>query len=138
MKGQLFSIDFMIALTIFIGTIAVISFLGIVKPGVTDLSMQAKANQISDLLVTGKLGRNENVLDCSVVVGLSSQSYDFIRNETKAAPFDIYVEFKNNTNICSGNQTSLGTPKSANTAVSVVRIVNLDNKMMQMIVRLYG
>jgi hypothetical protein len=137
MKGQLFSIDFMISLSIFLLTLTLVFFLIIVKPGTTNTSIQTKANQIADFLVTTKLG-TENILRCTKIVDLASQSYETIRNDTGATPFDIYVKFVNSTNICSGSQTDIGSvPSVSTTIVSVVRIVNIDQNKMQMIVRLY-
>ena len=138
MRGQLFSIDFMIGLALFLVVIAMVFVLGVIKPNMSSLSIQGRVNQITDFLVLNKLG-TENILGCNKILNMSSQPYEVIRNETGASPFNIYVEFKNNTNICSGNQTSIGMVVTNSTATtSVVRIVNVQGNKMQMVVKLYA
>lgn len=137
MKGQLFSIDFMIGLSIFLITMSLVFYLVMIKPAASNLSIQAKTNQIAEFLVTSKLG-TENVLVCDEIYSLSIEPYADILKDTDARPYDISVLFLNNTNICLGRQTTIGaTPSTYTTVVSTVRIVNVDGNEMQMVVKLY-
>jgi len=136
MKGQLFSIDLLVAVTIFFFVLGLAVYFWLIMPSVQTFDIQEKTNLISEYLVSYRLG-TENVLDCWEVSNLSSNNYNDTKEELNVAPYDIYVEFKNTSNICDGNETSIGEPVSATKISSVARIVYLDEKIMQMIVRLY-
>lgn len=137
MKGQLFSIDFMVAVFIFLVTLSLVIYFGLVIPRGSNQEIQARANSVADYLVTEKLG-SQNILECYKVVNFASKNYDEIKNETGSNPYDIWVEFKNSSVICDGNQTNFGDQPSTTTIISsIIRIIYLDDKKMQMIVRLY-
>jgi hypothetical protein len=136
MKAQLFSIDLLVAITIFFTILGLISYFWIIGPNVQSYDMQEKANLVSGFLVSYKLG-TENGLKCWKVVDLASKNYNETRTEINAYPYDIFIEFKNTSSICNGDQVNIGESKDSSRIVSVVRLVYLDDQMMQMVVRLY-
>jgi hypothetical protein len=138
MKGQLFSFDLMVSVVVFMFTIGVIGFIWFTLPMRPNLLIQEKANTVADYLVTSRLG-DENFLGCDKIASLNLNDYSTIRKELGTGEFDLFVEFKNSSMVCAGNQINIGTEViNSNRAVSVVRIVKLDNQKMQMIVRLYA
>jgi len=138
MKGQLFSIDFMIALGIFILTLGLVLYLGYFQFSTSQQIIERSANTIADNIVSNKLGE-ENILDCVKVTNLASKTYDTIRNETNAYPYDIFIEFMNTTPICGNKKVNIGNKLTkSRTATAIVRIVYLDGQKIQMVVRLYA
>jgi len=64
MKGQLFSVDLFVALTIFFLVIGLIFYIwtGFQNPRIIDV--QEKAISVSEFLISSKIGR-EAILDCN-------------------------------------------------------------------------
>ena len=148
MKGQLFSIDIMVAMGLFFIVLAMIFYIWttIQDPRIKDV--QERALSVSEFLVSSRIGK-ESILDCYKTYLLANKStnnsadYSAVKTELSVGQFDLFVEFKNtsaNTSaICSGNQTNIGVNLTNTTNVaSIVRFVSLDNQKMQMIVRLYA
>jgi len=137
MKGQLFSLDLFVALSIFFAVIAIVAYFWLVMPSTRPFDIQEKANIVAEFLTSTKLG-DENVLDCSKITNLSLESSpQIIKNRLNVNPYDIFVEFKNTTVMCNGKKTNIGSPISSTSIASVVKIVYVDGQRMQMIVRLY-
>jgi len=137
MKGQLFSLDLFVALSIFFTVIAMVAYFWLIMPNTKQSDIQEKANIIAEFLAANKLG-DENVLECSKITNLSLETdAQIIKNKLNVNPYDIFVEFKNTTAVCSGNKVNIGSSISSTNIASVVKIVYLDGQKMQMIVRLY-
>ena len=136
MKGQLFSIDFLVALTIFFAVISIAGYLWLALPSYRMYDVQERANSIAEFLVTSKLGE-ENILECSKITDLASKNDGIIKTELNANPYDVWVEFKNTTTVCNGEKTDISSESSSLRIASVVRIVYVDGEKIQMIVRLY-
>jgi len=136
MRGQLFSIDLIVALSLFFAVIGIIAYIWLIIPDYSIYDVQEKANTVSSFLVSTKLGE-ENVLECSEVTTLASKNYDTIKTELNTNPYDIWVEFKNTSAICNGDEINIGSELISSRVASVVRIVYVDGEKMQMIVRLY-
>lgn len=136
MKGQLFSIDFLAALTIFFAVIGLVAYIWLILPDYRIYDVQERANSVAEFLVTSKLGE-ENVLECSKITDLASKDDETIKTELNANPYDIWVEFKNTTSICNGEKVDVSSESTSARIASVVRIVYVDEEKMQMIVRLY-
>jgi len=135
MKGQAFSLDFFVALSIFLLTIVFIVYISGLNMGFKE-TINEKAGKISDFLAVKKLGE-ENILDCGRILDVSSKGYDELRKIS--APYDIYIEFKNTSAVCSGQDVNLGLQLNNNIQTSSVsRLVYLDNQLLQMVIRLYG
>jgi len=136
MRGQLFSIDLMVALSIFFAVIGIIAYIWLIIPDYTIYDVQEKANSVSSFLVSTKLGE-ENILECSKITTLSSKDYNTIKTELNTNPYDVWIEFKNTSAICNGDEINIGSELSSSRVASTVRIVYVDGEKMQMIVRLY-
>ena len=136
MKAQLFSIDLLVALTIFFTVIALVAYFWLVIPSTRSYDVQEKANLIAGFLVSKKLG-DENVLECSKVTELASKDCSTIKSELNANPYNISLEFKNTTATCNGNKININCTSSSTFTASVVRVVYLNGQKMQMVVRLY-
>lgn len=136
MKGQLFSIDLIVALSVFFAVIGIVAYIWLIIPDYTIYDVQEKANTVSSFLVSTKLGE-ENFLECSEITTLASKDYDTIKTELNTNPYDVWIEFKNTSAICNGGEINIGSELSSSRIVSVVRIVYVDGEKMQMIVRLY-
>ena len=93
MKGQLFSIDFMVALSIFFAVIGMVAYIWLIIPDYSIYDVQEKANTVSDFLVSIKLGE-ENILECSEITTLASKDYDTIKSELNTNPYDVWIELK--------------------------------------------
>jgi len=137
MKGQVFTLDLFVALSIFFTVIVMIAYFWLIMPNTRQSYIQEKANIVAEFLASNKLG-DENILNCSKIINLSLESDPkIIKNGLNVNPYDIFVEFKNMTAVCSGNKINIGSSISSNSIASVVKIVYLDGQKMQMIVRLY-
>lgn len=140
MKAQLFSLDFLVATSIFILLIGVIIFVWFSIPSSRITELESKANSVSDYLVVKRLG-NENLLSCPTISNLSNSSlynYSALKVELNAAPYDIWTQFLNKSVMCNGNLTNFGVYLNNSThTASVVRIVLVGQEKMPMIVRLY-
>jgi len=136
MKGQLFSVDFLMALTLFFAVIGIAAYLWLALPNYRIYDVQERANSIAEFLVSSKLGE-ENILECSKITDLASKNDETIKTELNANPYDIWVEFKNATSICNGDKVDISSESTSPRIVSVVRIVHVEGEKMQMIVRLY-
>jgi len=136
MKGQLFSIDLIVALSLFFAVISIIAYIWLIIPDYSIYDVQEKANTVSSFLVSTKLGE-ENVLKCSKITTLSSKDYDIIKTEINTNPYDVWVEFKNTSAICNGDEINIGSELISSRVASVVRIVYVEGEKMQIIVRLY-
>lgn len=136
MKGQLFSVDFLMALTLFFAVIGIAAYLWLALPNYRIYDVQERANSIAEFLVSSKLGE-ENILECSKITDLASKNDETIKTELNANPYDIWVEFKNTTSICNGEKVDISSESTSPRIASVVRIVYVEGEKMQMIVRLY-
>lgn len=137
MKAQAFSLDFVVAVTILIFLMGIITFVWFAIPSTRILDMQGKANAISDYLVVQKFG-DENVLICPKISLFSLEDYATIKDDLHVGPYDIWVQFMNTTVMCDGNQTYFGVfLNNTSQTASVARIVLVDGNKMQMIVKLY-
>ncbi len=140
MRGQLFSIDLLVALSLFFLVLGLIFYIwtAFQIPRIKDV--QEKALTVSEFLVSSKIGK-EAILDCGKTSVLAAKSYDDIKTELSVRQYDIFVEFTNTTPICGGNQTNIGmTATNKNIVAAASRFVyfNLDKQNMTMVVRLYA
>ncbi|MFH0830383.1 MAG: vWA domain-containing protein [Candidatus Aenigmatarchaeota archaeon] len=99
MKGQLFSLDLMVALTIFLGIVMLAMYFMMLVPTNTIYygDMQTKANSMASQLTTIEIGTEGN-LDCDKLIQIANMSYDDLRRELGAGEYDIWVEIPNVTN----------------------------------------
>jgi len=104
MKAQLFSLDLMVALTIFLGIIMLAGYFLMITPvDVTTYNdMQMQANSIASALLSTELG-TEGTLNCDRLMEMSNMSYDDLRRELGAGEYDLYIEIPNVTStVCPG------------------------------------
>lgn len=137
MKGQLFSFDFIFSLFIFFGILGFVIYFWLTMPTYKEYGLQEAVNDAAVFLTIKKLG-NENMLECKNVVEFSAKNYGDIKSEIGHAQYDVYVELKNTSAVCGGDNVNFGYNFTNKTYVSsVARIVSLDNEKMQMVVKLY-
>ena len=93
MRGQLFSLDLFVALSIFFAVIAMVAYFWLIMPSTRPFNIQEKANIVAEFLASTKLG-DENILDCSKLYNIAFKNYDQLKTELNANPYDIWVELK--------------------------------------------
>jgi len=93
MKGQVFSIDSLVALSIFMMIIAMIAYVWIEVSVIPSFDIQGKANEIADFMVSIKMGE-QNVLNCSKLFALTVQDYEDLRTELNTGPYDFWIEIE--------------------------------------------
>lgn len=96
MKAQIFSIDLVIALSIFLGIIMLGMYFLLIVPETTNPDMQMKANSIASKMVASGLG-TEGVIDCEKLATIANQSYDELKTQFGVNPYEIWVEIPNIT-----------------------------------------
>ncbi len=94
MRGQIFSIDFLVALMIFIGLMMFMFFYWTSVPKTTQLDLQNRAYSLSNFVVTQSFGK-ENVLDCSRLFNLAFRNYTQLKSDLNINPYDFYIELLN-------------------------------------------
>ncbi len=136
MKGQVFSSDLLVSLSIFFMIIIFIVYFWFITPSTQNIELKDKANSIGDYLTSSRLG-NENILLCNQIIGLANQTYANIKSDIGAERFDVFVQFNNNTPICNGVSSFGFDDQSANSIASMVRFVKVNNQKMQMVIKTY-
>ena len=96
MKAQIFSIDLVIALTIFLGIIMLGAYFLLSIPSTSSSEMQVKANGIAGVLASRILG-TEGVIDCDKLAKFANMSYDDLKTQLGVNPYDIWIEIPNIT-----------------------------------------
>lgn len=137
MKGQLFSMDLLISITIFFGVLILVLYFWFIVPTYPEYNLIEKANGIGDYLVLSKLG-HEAMLLCPSISELAAKNYSDIKDELNVGSYDVWVTFSNTTNMCDGNKTTIGEQFTNTTyAASIIRVVNVKDEKMQMRVMIY-
>jgi len=93
MKGQLFSVDFLVALTLFFAVIAMAAYVWLALPDYRIYDFQERANSIAEFLVTHKFGE-ENILECSKLYDFVLKDYEDLRSELNVKPYHVWIKLK--------------------------------------------
>ncbi|HLC50800.1 MAG TPA: vWA domain-containing protein [archaeon] len=125
MKGQLFSIDFIVALMIFTGLMLFMFFYWTNVPKTAQLDLQNRAYSLSNFIVTQSFGK-ENVLECSKLFNLAFRNYTQLKSDLNINPYDFYIElFSLSANTCPAIRPKLDIMLVMDRSGSM----NDDNKM---------
>ena len=93
MKGQIFSIDSLVAFSIFFLVIAMIAYLWIEVSLIPSFDIQQRANEVADFMITDKMA-DDNVLNCSKLFELTLEDYEDLRSELNIGPYDFWIELE--------------------------------------------
>jgi len=119
MKGQLFAIDLLVALTLFFAVIGIAAYLWLIIPDYEIYNLQEKAHSISSHLVSSKLG-NENIVSCEKLYDFSLKNYEEIKTELAVGPDDIWIKFENmSSDTCPGIRLNLDVMLILDTSASM-------------------
>jgi len=93
MKGQVFSIDSLVAFSIFFLIIAMIAYLWIEVSLIPSFDIQQRSNEVADFMITDKMA-DDNVLNCSKLFELTLEDYEDLRSELNIGPYDFWIELE--------------------------------------------
>ncbi len=96
MKGQLFSVDLVVALSIFLGIIMLAAYFLMAIPDTTIQDMQMKANSIASSLAANGIGI-EGIVDCDKLAKLANMSYEDLKAQYGVNPYELWIELPNIT-----------------------------------------
>src|SRR3990172_12712780 len=102
-KGQAISIDYIIAILVFLGLVALILYLLNIVPTGQQIALQQRANTVADFLTA-------QFQDCNKLRNLTQQSYKSVKSKLNIDPYDFYVEVQNfNASLCGDMRPKLDT-----------------------------
>ena len=140
LKGQAFSLDFIVSMFIFFFLIGIIFYYLFATVPTPQNDLRAKANDVTNLLAQ-RVG-SQNALDCSDLYALETEDYSDLKASLNVNPYDFWIEFVNvNSSVCNNiaNNTigSVASPGILNIATAV-RIVSVNGTQTQMSVSVYN
>ncbi len=93
MKAQVFSIDSLVAFSIFFIIMGMIAYIWVQTSLIPTFEIQQRANEVADFIVTDKMA-DGNILNCSKLFDLTLQDYEDLRSELNIGPYDFWIEIE--------------------------------------------
>ena len=93
MKGQLFSIDSLVAFSIFFLIMGMIAYIWIQSSLIPSFELQTRAHEIADFVVSNMMA-DENILNCSKLFELTLEDYEDLREKLNIGPYDFWIEIE--------------------------------------------